>query len=120
MFIDACFSEASQRLYVFFSTPYSGSAIAMPTVSFGTVEEFVNSQEKQMDVFFERKQNSFCVSENTLFVCGGGVVSAFEASSLKYLGAIASESGFRSLVSGGSAVYALSGSSDIYTLQRKC
>jgi hypothetical protein len=120
MFIDACFSEASQRLYVFFSTPYSGSAISMPTVSFGTVEEFVNSQEKQMDVFFERKQNSFCVSENTLFVCGGGVVSAFEASSLKYLGAIASAGGFRSLVSGGSAVYALSGSSDIYTLQRKC
>ncbi|HWR61809.1 MAG TPA: hypothetical protein VN580_09375 [Clostridia bacterium] len=117
MFIDSCFSENDGRLYVFFSTPHSGSTVTIPTVSYGTADEFAGCLEKSMDIPFERKYNSFCVSENTLFVCGGGVISAYEANSLKYLASIASEGGFRLLVrKGKDRLAALSGSSELHTL----
>ena len=118
MFIDCCFSENDGMLYVFFSTPYSGSDITIPTVSCGTADEFAGCREKSFDIPFERKNNSFCVSQNTLFVCGGGVISAYKARSLKYLASIASDGGFRLLVRrDGDRLLALGGSSDIYSLK---
>jgi hypothetical protein len=120
MFIDSCFGENDGRLYVFFSTPHSGSTVTIPTVSCGTAEEFAGGLEKSMDIPFERKYNSFCVSENTLFVCGGGVISAYEADSLRYLASIASKGGFRLLVrKDRDELLALSGSSDTHTLNIK-
>ncbi len=117
MFIDSCFSENDGMLYVFFSTPYSGSDVTIPTVSYGTADEFADCGEKRMDIPFERQNNSFCIFENTLIVCGGGVTSAYEERSLKYLASIASEGGFRLLVrSDSDRLLALSGSSDIYSL----
>ncbi len=117
MFIDTCFSENDGMLYVFFSTPYSGSDVTIPTVSYGTADEFAGCREKSMDIPFERKNNSFCVFQNTLVVCGGGVISAYEAGSLKYMASIASEGGFRLLARRDrDRLLALSGSSHIYSL----
>lgn len=118
MFMDSCFLENDRRLYVFFSTPHSGSATALPTVSYGTVDEFINCREKQMDLYFDRKNKSFFVSDSTLFICGGGVISAYEADSLKYLASITTEGGFRMLVpKDKNTLYAIGGNSDIFRLQ---
>lgn len=118
MFINTCFLESFRRLYVFFSTPYSGSAVTLPTVSFGTVDEFIECSEKQMELYFDRKNNSFHVSGSTLFVCGGGVISTYEADSFKHLASISSEGGFRMLVpKDKKTLYTIGGSSHVFRLQ---
>lgn len=118
MFMDSCFHENDLRLYVFFSTPHSGATVSLPTVSYGTVDEFINYHEKQMDLYFDRKNISFHVSDSTLFICGGGIISAYEAGSLKYLASITTEGGFRMLVSKDKdTLYAIGGNSNIFSLQ---
>jgi hypothetical protein len=121
MFMDSCFDEHDRRLYVFFSTPHSGGLASLPAVSFGTVEDFINCREKQMDLYFDRKYISFFVSDSTLFICGGGVISAYEADTLKYLASITTEGGFRMLVSKDkNTLYSIGSNNNIFRLQACC
>ncbi len=117
MFIGSCFCQTKRKLYVFFSTPHSGSSDTHPTVSYGTMDEFISFGEKQADLYFDRKNNGFFVSNNTLFICGGGIISAYEADSIRYLSSITSEGGFHMPIQKNKdSLYAIDGSNHVFKL----
>jgi len=109
--IDAAFHPNTEQIYLMFNTPHSAKSKDFLHVCFGTKEEFISGKERHADVNIGRRgdniPNTACAADSYL-ICYVGNVYAYDAMTLKYLAAIATNSSFNRLqITQHSSEYAL-------------
>ena len=96
--VDAAYHETTGNIYLIFNTPHSSKTHDLLHVCFGTEEELISGNGRHADININRRQGetptTACTADSYM-ICYQGCIYAYDAATLEYLAALATESSLR-------------------------